>query len=92
MVALNDGWGHIWFPVTAVQAMCVCLYYNTSPCSTTVIQIHLMFCTTIQSPVGNQLVLCTTIKAHVVPLYKYIRPPLTVINADESFATATSTA
>ena len=22
-IALNDGWGHIWFPVTAVQAMCV---------------------------------------------------------------------
>ena len=24
-IALNDDWGHIWFPVTAVQAMCVCV-------------------------------------------------------------------
>ena len=23
-IALNDGWGHTWFPVTAVQAICVC--------------------------------------------------------------------
>ena len=23
-IALNNGWGHTWFSVTAVQATCVC--------------------------------------------------------------------
>ena len=66
-IALNDGWGHTWFPVTAVQAMCVCvlvlrykpLFYH---CDTNTFDV--LYCKT---PVKNHLVFCTTIEAHVMP-------------------------